>query len=281
LRDSHQFTVFGNQFLLKQPDQAPCLDLGKEKTIAANYYKILEIPKTATSEQIREAYRRQSIQWHPDRNPGDQKAEEKFKCVAEAYRILIDESTRAAYDRSLREKKEASARAAEEPQQEYVDPKNETETFLMVAQVMIKLHEKGKSWSEVIGQLQEGGLSQDSVFSLLALCFQVFKISIPYEEMLDIAWKLHKEGTEWGTIADLIQQTGYSEKLAYKVLRDIAATERKHDRILSRGSMGISLLDALLRGLSNKQLRDGPYGSKRENYHPNNHYGTGTRSRYY
>ena len=145
----------------------------------------MKIPPIATSEQIREAYRRQSIQWHPDRNPGNRKAEEKFKRVAEAYRILIDESSRAAYDRSLREKRESSAHPKEEPQQEYANPKSEEETFLMIAQVMIKLHEKGKSWSEVIGQLQEGGLSQDSVFSLLALCFQVFKISIPYEEMFD------------------------------------------------------------------------------------------------
>ena len=241
----------------------------------------MKIPPIATSEQIREAYRRQSIQWHPDRNPNNRKAEEKFKRVAEAYRILIDESSRSAYDRSVREKKESSTQATQEPQQEYANPKSEEETFLMIAQVMIKLHEKGESWSDILKQLQEGGLSQDSVFSLLALCSQVFKISIPYEEMLDIAWKLHKESTEWGTIADLIQQTGYSAQLAYKVLRDIAAIERKQDRSFSRGQVCINLLDALLRGLSNKQLRDGPYGSSRDNYHPNNHYGTGSRSRYY
>lgn len=239
------------------------------------------ILKTATSEQIREAYRKQSILWHPDRNPGDKKAEEKFKCVAEAYAVLIDESSRAAYDKSLKENKKARARATEEPQQEHAHPRSQTEILFMIAQVVMRLHEKGRSWLEILNQLKEDGLSQESAFSVLALCCRVLKTSIPYEEMVEIAWKLHKEGINWSDIADLIQETGYSEKLAYKVLRDIAATERKQDRILSRGSVCINLLDAFIRGLSTAPRRS--FSTKRNYSRSDGDYSgrSRSRSRYY
>lgn len=64
-----------------------------------DYYEVLEITKTATSEEIKKAYRKKAIQYHPDKNPGDKEAEEKFKEAAEAYEILSDEQKRAKYDR--------------------------------------------------------------------------------------------------------------------------------------------------------------------------------------
>lgn len=64
-----------------------------------DYYEVLEIHKTATSEEIKKAYRKKAIQYHPDKNPGDKEAEEKFKEAAEAYEILSDEQKRARYDR--------------------------------------------------------------------------------------------------------------------------------------------------------------------------------------
>ncbi len=64
-----------------------------------DYYEILEVTKTATSEEIKKAYRKKAIQFHPDKNPGDKEAEEKFKEAAEAYEILSDEQKRARYDR--------------------------------------------------------------------------------------------------------------------------------------------------------------------------------------
>jgi hypothetical protein len=241
----------------------------------------LGVPRTATSEQIREAYRRKCIQWHPDKNPGDKNAEEKFKRVAEAYHVLMDQSSRTIYDESLKERTEKTKeRATEEPQQEPAHPRSQAEILFMIAQVVMRLHEKGRSWLEILNQIQEDGLSQDGAFSVLAFCCRVSKTTVPYEEMVDIAWKLHKEGVRWGDIADRIQETGYSAKLAYKVLRDIAATERKKDRSLHRGTV-VNVLDALIRGLSNRELRDASFGSKRNNYHHDNHYGTGTRSRYY
>jgi len=64
-----------------------------------DYYEVLEIPRTATVEEIKKAYRKKALQYHPDRNPGDKKAEEKFKEAAEAYEILSDTDKRARYDR--------------------------------------------------------------------------------------------------------------------------------------------------------------------------------------
>lgn len=64
-----------------------------------DYYEVLEVQKTATVEEIKKAYRKKAIQYHPDKNPGDKAAEEKFKEAAEAYEILSDENKRAQYDR--------------------------------------------------------------------------------------------------------------------------------------------------------------------------------------
>jgi molecular chaperone DnaJ len=64
-----------------------------------DYYEILGVAKTASAEEIKKAYRKVAMQFHPDRNPGDKAAEEKFKEAAEAYEILSDADKRAQYDR--------------------------------------------------------------------------------------------------------------------------------------------------------------------------------------
>lgn len=63
-----------------------------------DYYEILGIAKGATAEEIKKAYRKVALQYHPDRNQGDKKAEEKFKEAAEAYEILSDPQKKAKYD---------------------------------------------------------------------------------------------------------------------------------------------------------------------------------------
>lgn len=63
-----------------------------------DYYEILEVQKSATVEEIKKAYRKKAIQFHPDKNPGDKQSEEKFKEAAEAYEILSDANKRARYD---------------------------------------------------------------------------------------------------------------------------------------------------------------------------------------
>jgi molecular chaperone DnaJ len=64
-----------------------------------DYYEILGISKSASQDEIKKAYRKVAMQYHPDRNPGDKPAEEKFKEAAEAYEILSDADKRAQYDR--------------------------------------------------------------------------------------------------------------------------------------------------------------------------------------
>lgn len=64
-----------------------------------DYYEILGIPRTATQEEIKRAYRKLAFKYHPDRNPGDKEAEERFKEIAEAYDVLRDPEKRAIYDR--------------------------------------------------------------------------------------------------------------------------------------------------------------------------------------
>ncbi len=64
-----------------------------------DYYEILEVSRTATDQEIKSAYRKLALKYHPDRNPGDKRAEEQFKEAAEAYAILSDGDKRARFDR--------------------------------------------------------------------------------------------------------------------------------------------------------------------------------------
>jgi len=67
--------------------------------MSKDYYETLGVAKTANADELKKAYRKLAMQHHPDRNPGDKKAEEKFKDISHAYDILSDEQKRAAYDR--------------------------------------------------------------------------------------------------------------------------------------------------------------------------------------
>jgi molecular chaperone DnaJ len=64
-----------------------------------DYYEILGVSKTASADEIKKAYRKVAMQYHPDRNPGDKAAEENFKEAAEAYEVLSDADKKAKYDR--------------------------------------------------------------------------------------------------------------------------------------------------------------------------------------
>lgn len=66
-----------------------------------NHYEVLNVSPQAEAEEIKRAFRTGAFQWHPDRNPDDVGAEERFKQINEAYRVLGDEQTRRLYDRHL------------------------------------------------------------------------------------------------------------------------------------------------------------------------------------
>mgnify|MGYP000526176717 FL=1 len=63
-----------------------------------DYYKILGVERSASADEIKRAYKKVAIKYHPDRNPGNKEAEEKFKQAAEAYDVLRDPDKRARYD---------------------------------------------------------------------------------------------------------------------------------------------------------------------------------------
>jgi molecular chaperone DnaJ len=69
------------------------------KVSKADYYEVLGVSREATDQEVKSAYRKQALKYHPDRNPGNHAAEEKFKEASEAYQVLSDAEKRAAYDR--------------------------------------------------------------------------------------------------------------------------------------------------------------------------------------
>jgi molecular chaperone DnaJ len=64
-----------------------------------DYYELLEVARGASGEEIKKSYRRLAVKYHPDKNPGDKAAEDRFKQISEAYEALSDDQKRAAYDR--------------------------------------------------------------------------------------------------------------------------------------------------------------------------------------
>jgi molecular chaperone DnaJ len=72
---------------------------GGERMQEVDYYEVLQVSRDSTGAEIKKAYRKLALKYHPDKNPGDKEAEEKFKLINEAYQVLSDEEKRAIYDR--------------------------------------------------------------------------------------------------------------------------------------------------------------------------------------
>ena len=64
-----------------------------------DYYEVLGVQRSATDQELKQAYRRLAVKFHPDKNPGDKEAEEKFKELSEAYQVLSQPELRSRYDR--------------------------------------------------------------------------------------------------------------------------------------------------------------------------------------
>jgi curved DNA-binding protein CbpA len=75
-------------------------DPGKSSARRYEYYEILEINRSATQEEIKKSFRRLAGKYHPDRNPGNKKAEIRFKKINDAYQVLSNATERVAYDSS-------------------------------------------------------------------------------------------------------------------------------------------------------------------------------------
>src|ERR1700716_2899221 len=74
--------------------------MGRDARMAKRcYYETLEVERTVNDGELKTAFRKLAMKWHPDRNPGDNNSEHKFKEINEAYEILKDPDKRAAYDR--------------------------------------------------------------------------------------------------------------------------------------------------------------------------------------
>ena len=67
--------------------------------MSQDYYQVLGVDKSASQSEIKKAYRKLAMKFHPDKNPGDQAAEDKFKEASAAYSVLGDEQKKAQYDR--------------------------------------------------------------------------------------------------------------------------------------------------------------------------------------
>src|SRR5437667_6002368 len=82
-------------------DQAGAETTGQGAGMAKRcYYEILEVDRTANDGELKSAFRKLAMKWHPDRNPGEKTSEQRFKEINEAYEILKAPDKRAAYDRS-------------------------------------------------------------------------------------------------------------------------------------------------------------------------------------
>jgi DnaJ-class molecular chaperone len=109
-----------------------------------DYYKLLEVDRDVSDEQIRKSYRRLALKYHPDRNPGDSKAEEQFKEIAEAYGVLIDPVKRTEYDQWLRAgpKERVSGAGFRYSQEEIFQDLFKDPTFSRVFQDLFREFEK-------------------------------------------------------------------------------------------------------------------------------------------
>ncbi|XP_006972216.1 dnaJ homolog subfamily B member 2 isoform X1 [Peromyscus maniculatus bairdii] len=119
----------------------------------ASYYEILDVPPSASADDIKKAYRKKALQWHPDKNPDNKEfAEKKFKEVAEAYEVLSDKHKREIYDRYGREGLTGAGTVPSQPETGGMGP-GFTFTFRSPEEVFREFFGNGDPFSELFDDL--------------------------------------------------------------------------------------------------------------------------------
>lgn len=134
-----------------------------KQPLAATYYDVLGLNQNCTAQDIKSAYRRLAMQWHPDKNPNNPLAEERFKRINEAYSVLSDPSKRQMYDNSLAGKGQYTSHE--------MNMEDASEMFMqeMFAYAM-EFAFQNKGWSKIYPGLVERGCPPQVAEAISRMC---------------------------------------------------------------------------------------------------------------
>jgi curved DNA-binding protein CbpA len=189
-----------------------------------DFYKTLELERSATGDEIKANYRKLAMKWHPDRNQGSAEAEEKFKAISEAYSVLSDEAGRQAYNARLT----AWESGAPDTGGQYASQEAYEEFFRsFFAQAAAAAQ---------AAQAQGGGFRQGFTREQATNMFM--------SEMYDLAIELTLQNVRWQDIAAELAKRGCPEAAA----REIARKIEKQRKAMVRGTAKPYFLRSALTG---------------------------------
>jgi curved DNA-binding protein CbpA len=157
-----------------------------------DYYAILELGKDAAPDEIKTNYRRLAMRWHPDRNKDSAEAEERFKAISEAYSVLSDPASKAAYDEALRTGQSGRMEQRAESPAAYGP-------FVFVFSGGFDGSGRGYGWAS--------GFSKERASDIFM------------EEMYNLAIELTLQNVPWRDIAEELMQRGCPESAALAIAR--------------------------------------------------------------
>jgi curved DNA-binding protein CbpA len=195
-----------------------------------DFYKILEVERSATGDEIKANYRKLAMKWHPDRNQGSTEAEEKFKAISEAYSVLSDESGRQAYDARLAAWESGApdpgAQGAAAYGGQYASQEAYEEFFRSFAQAA----------AAQAAEARAGGFRQGFTREQATDMFM--------NEMYDLAIELTMQNVRWQDIAAELAKRGCPEAAAQEIARKI----EKQRKAMVRGTAKPYFLRSALTG---------------------------------